>query len=169
MTTMLNPTSANLALIADFDNVFAIIEHEGEITATDRERIDAPELGKLHAPEAIDPSVGETHLDGWELPLSGFTGQYGYSGPWLHDSELIEGAVGDYILEHPGYWVSIYASYSCEECGGAGLVYETIAEPGAEPHQVEVDCPLVSTGQCEPGGGTIEGWTLAFKPFGGTA
>lgn len=66
----------------------------------------------LWAPEAFEPDVRATELDGWHLPLSGFTGQYGYNGPWLHDSELIAGGVERYILAHPGYWVAIYASYA---------------------------------------------------------
>ena len=112
----------------------------------------------LYAPEAVDVDSMATKLDGWSLPLSGFTGQDRYTGPWLHDSEQIEGGVETYVLEHPGYWVAIYGQHTCEECGDAGLIWA----PDVDGQEVEVDCPLIATGECEPGG-IIEGWTLAFK------
>lgn len=115
---------------------------------------DSPFARSLHAPDAVDVDSMATELDGWQLPLSGFTGQDRYTGPWLHGSEQIEGGVEMYVLEHPGYWVAIYGQHTCEECSGAGLVYDADG--------VEVDCPKIATGECEPGG-TIEGWTLAFK------
>ena len=113
----------------------------------------------LYAPDAVDVDSMATTLEDWQLPLSGFTGQYGYTGPWLHDSEQIEGGVEMYVLAHPGYWVAIYASHTCEECGGAGLIW---SEAEASSDEVEIDCPLITSGECEPGG-IIEGWTLAFK------
>ena len=114
---------------------------------------DAPD--GLYAPDAVDVDNMAVTLEGWDLPLSGFTGQYGYTGPWLHNSEIIEGGVEHHVLEHPGYWVAIYGQHTCEECGDSGIGWDLNGE--------ETDCPLIATGECEPGG-TIEGWTLAFKP-----
>jgi hypothetical protein len=42
---------------------------------------------------------------GWSL-LSGWTGQYGYSGVGLHSSEYIGGNLEDHIRETPGLWVA---------------------------------------------------------------
>lgn len=91
-----------LSDIAEFDHVFVVLEG-GQVSEVRNVNI--------YAPEAYEPDPYATTLDGWELPLSGFTGQYGYNGPWLHNSEVITGGVADYVLAHPGYWVPIYAMY----------------------------------------------------------
>lgn len=142
----------------DFDHIIAVYD-DGSIA-------DNAIPNDLYAPDAYEPDSMETTLDGWELPLSGFTGQDRYTGPWLHNSEVIAGGVASYVFEHPGYWVAIYASYpaNCPECSQAGLVYD-------EDHN-EVPCPNIAAGTCSPEGYTgedaetvIEGWTLAYRPF----
>lgn len=51
---------------------------------------------------------GEDCLEeGWEL-LQGFTGQYDYNGPAMHPSEYVGGGLARYILENPGYYVTLY-------------------------------------------------------------
>lgn len=115
-----------------------------------------------YAPDVLDPDVNSTAIDGypnWELITAGLTGQYGYDGPWLHDSELIEGAVARRVLEHAaehdgGFYVAVYATYTCDECESAGLVWNDDATE-------ELPCPNITTGECEPGG-TIEGWAIAY-------
>ena len=135
---------STLSETLDFDHVIEVLP--------DGTWRDAP---GLYAPDAVDVDGDAVTLEGWDLPLSGFTGQYGYTGPWLHDSEIIEGGVERYVFEHPGYWVAIYGQHTCEECGGAGLLWA----PAGGGGEIEIDCPL----ECEPGG-EIGGWTLAFKP-----
>lgn len=98
-----------LARIADFDHVFMVIG-DGYVT-----EVDSADEHRLYAPEAFDVDPNTTELDGWQLPLSGLTGQHGYSGPWLHDSELIIGAVAERVLSMPGYWVAIYATFSAQD------------------------------------------------------
>lgn len=44
--------------------------------------------------------------EGWEL-LRGYTGQYGYSGPVMHQSEYIGGGMAEHILETPGDYVAL--------------------------------------------------------------
>lgn len=95
-----------LARIADFDHVFAVLPG-GNVTDDF-----PPDKSNLHAPEAVDVDPLATKLDGWQLPLSGLTGQHGYDGPWLHDSERIAGGVAERVLSMPGYWVAIYATYT---------------------------------------------------------
>lgn len=103
---------AALASIADFDHVFAVLG-EGNVTELDDPVFDEVEHpAGLYAPEAVDVGPNATELDGWKLPLSGLTGQHGYDGPWLHNSELIAGGVAERVLSMPGYWVAIYATYT---------------------------------------------------------
>lgn len=51
---------------------------------------------------------GQEEMDAvpWE-PLTGFTGQYGYSGPVMHPSETISGGLARYILDTPGLYVAV--------------------------------------------------------------
>jgi hypothetical protein len=173
LTTTINPTSKAVSEIADFDHVFAVWHSPDGVVAISDDPAMAPELreiGHLHAPEAFEPDADAATLDGWELPLSGFTGQYGYSGPWLHDSEVIEGCVGEYVLAHPGYWVAIYGSYSpenCASCNGSGAVLIEGDEDNAlDSHQT---CTTCNGNGYDPEAETvIEGWTLAYRPFPST-
>ena len=120
-----------LAKIADFDHVF-MVSRTGDV---------GEQTTNLHyAPEAVDVDQNATELDGWQLPLSGLTGQYGYHGPWLHDSEVIAGGVAEAVLSMPGYWVAIYGQHSAFDPDDSNYDF---AEDGTE----------------------IEGWTLAYKPF----
>lgn len=43
---------------------------------------------------------------GWEL-MTGYTGQYSYSGPVMHSSEYIGGRIAEAILSEPGIYVSL--------------------------------------------------------------
>lgn len=44
--------------------------------------------------------------EGWTL-LSGFTGQHGYNGPVMHDSEYIGGGMESHIRTTAGYYVAL--------------------------------------------------------------
>lgn len=109
-----------------------------------------------------DPDANSTLVPGypdWSLITAGLTGQHGYDGPWLHDSEVIEGGVAERIIEHAhanggGIYVAVYAEYTCDACNGAGLVMQD---------DEETECPNIETGQCEPGMTTIEGWAIAYR------
>lgn len=139
------PGSLSQAL--DFDRIIKI---------TSNGEIDTEARCGHHAPEIIDPAPYELAHDGWSLITSGLTGQDSYSGPWLHNSEVIEGGVARAILAHAqnhqgGYYVAIYGEYECSECGGAGLVRQD---------DEEVPCPNVD---CEPGHTEIDGWAVAYR------
>lgn len=45
---------------------------------------------------------------GWDVQ-TGWSGQYSYSGPIMHTSEYIGGALADHIRETDGYWVVVAA------------------------------------------------------------
>lgn len=76
----------------------------------------------VHAPELMigtdaDGSIlaeHERHLIqdakryGWDVQ-TGWSGQYSYSGPIMHSSEYIGGALADHIRETDGYWVAVVA------------------------------------------------------------
>lgn len=80
----------------------------------------------VHAPELMigtdaDGSIlaeHERHLIqdakryGWDVQ-TGWSGQYSYSGPIMHSSEFIGGALADHIRETDGYWVVVVAE--CHE------------------------------------------------------
>lgn len=49
---------------------------------------------------------------GWEL-VSGFTGQHGYDGPVMHESEYMGGGIVQYTIDTPGvYAVQYVAAWS---------------------------------------------------------
>ena len=59
--------------------------------------------GQMHD-DNIDMASADLHE--WEL-LRGFTGQYCYNGPVMHDSEYIGGYLEQFIRETPGYFVAV--------------------------------------------------------------
>jgi len=75
-------------------------------------RIGAPELMWDGTDVALMPSCVR---EGWEL-LTGRTGQYGYHGPVMHASEYVGGNLADWILSHPGLYVTLVA-YAEEDAG----------------------------------------------------
>lgn len=130
-----------LSRIADFDHIFCVDVHGN---------VFEPSYTGYWAPQAYDIDSHATAIEWgneeWQLPLSGLTGQHGYDGPWLHDSEQIQGGVAEHVLAMPGYWVAIYAQHS-PEC----------------EHVVPTDGPdCTCTDDAET---TIEGWTMAHIPF----
>ena len=65
----------------------------------------------VHAPELVD---GELLAESWTL-LDGFSGQQGYSGPLMHQSEYVGGGLEDWILAHPGQYVTLINTYTDPE------------------------------------------------------
>lgn len=81
----------------------------------------------IYAPELYESEVSP----GWTL-LSGYSGQYGYSGPIMHPSEYIGGGMARDILAEPGVYVALAdfgtCGEDCEECGGQGGCDEPSAD-----------------------------------------
>lgn len=102
-----------------FDHVIRVNE-DGTIDEPIRDRY-APELYALsdsegqHTPDTDPNLISDARDAGWEL-LSGWTGQYGYSGVCMHPSEFIGGSLAEHILETPGYWVAVVVT---EDIGDA--------------------------------------------------
>jgi hypothetical protein len=64
------------------------------------------------APNLFD---GELDDPAWEFASTGYTGQYGYNGPVMHDSESIGGRLELDILAHPGVYAAVAAYYEDED------------------------------------------------------
>lgn len=65
--------------------------------------------------DATTQTWAEPELDSgeWSL-LTGFTGQYGYKGAAMHQSEFIGDALETHIRENPGYYVALVAYPACD-------------------------------------------------------
>jgi hypothetical protein len=114
-----------------------VIEVHADGTVTDVDeyyyfevREELGEDGIWHASESLP--------EGWEL-MRGYTGQYGYNGPHMHQSEYIGGRMARDILETPGLYVSLMVT---PDCG-----------------YTEDFCNEYDGCQCEP-----TGWVVATKP-----
>lgn len=83
--------------VMEIDHVIQVHE-DGTIT-------DAP--ADVWAPSLND---GEVDDDRWTL-MKGYSGQYGYSGPIMHNSEYIGGRMEQDIRETPGFYVALVNTY----------------------------------------------------------
>lgn len=63
------------------------------------------------------PTLMDEELDSnkWEFFTTGYSSQYGYSGPIMHNSEFIGGRLADDILSTPGTYVSVVAYWTGED------------------------------------------------------
>lgn len=60
------------------------------------------------------PDYADDYIDGhprWTVMTHGWSRQCGYSGPVMHNSEYIGGALERFILETPGWWVAVPAQW----------------------------------------------------------
>lgn len=72
----------------------------------------------VHAPEYVDDVLTD---DTWSL-MTGYTGQHGYNGPVMHNSEYIGGRMEHDILEGPGFYVAVPALWTDDEVDGEGTI-----------------------------------------------
>lgn len=86
-----NPYALNHLM--EFDHVIQVNE-DGSVT----------EPRDIHAPELYDGLLASSA--GWRL-MDGYSGQYCYSGPMMHQSEYIGGRMALDILDTPGYYVAL--------------------------------------------------------------
>ena len=94
----------------------------------------------VYAPDtSYIEDINKTSLDdGWTLVTAGMTGQEGYRGPWLHESEGMEGGVARAVeVGPPGYYVAVV---------GTGALDDAPLD----------EMPLDN--------GDL-GWAIAYKPF----
>lgn len=137
----------------DFDHVVQVHE-DGTVT-------DMPYPGRREfwAPTLMD---GEIDSDDWTL-LHGFTGQYGYNGPIMHNSEYIGGALERHILETPGVYVALvgYWSSRCIHCEA----YVREDEHGSWVDDSDGDGCDSPSGVHESTDDNAEGWAVAYREY----
>lgn len=81
----------------------------GNVTDDYTDTMYGPEMAYVYLDadgQMVDNTVEMGGYGDWEL-LTGFTGQYGYSGPIMHDSEYIGGRLETHIRENAGYYVAV--------------------------------------------------------------
>ena len=93
--------STDLDAMMDFDHVVQV-HADGTVT-------DGPE--GTYAPDLHE---GNLESDDWTL-LDGYSGQYGYAGPLMHQSEYVGGGMARDILARPGLYVTLVNTPSEEE------------------------------------------------------
>lgn len=112
----------------DFDHVIRITE-AGTVTepspAVSAPRVEVEclddDAGSI-TKEAEDAMIAMVEEQGWEL-MTGYTGQYSYRGPIMHQSEYVGGGLEDDIRATPGLYVvveptGLYPTEEAEErCG----------------------------------------------------
>ena len=96
-------TADTLSAEMDFDH---IIYSHGDGTVSDVNPYVSLWGPDVYIYEQEDGTWTEGHVESpWSL-LTGFTGQYAYSGPQMHSSEYIGGDLARYILETPGFYIA---------------------------------------------------------------
>lgn len=109
------------------DTLSDVMEFDTVIRVNENGTVDV--LRDMNTPDLYD---GYLMGDGWEL-LNGFSGQYGYSGPIMHESEFIGGGIARYILSTPGLYVSLVSYYTPEteeddNIDGWAVAYKSITD-----------------------------------------
>lgn len=102
-------TPDNLNSIMEFDHVIQV--HEDGTVTDGPPGVYGPELTAIsdedgsHTADTDPDLIRNAQRQGWELQ-TGWTGQYAYHGPCMHQSEYIGGALAKHILATPGLWVA---------------------------------------------------------------
>lgn len=65
----------------------------------------------VYAPELMDEEILSNK---WEFFSTGYTGQYSYNGPIMHNSEFIGGRLEHDILTTPGVYVAVVANWTSD-------------------------------------------------------
>ncbi|MET7984588.1 hypothetical protein [Streptomyces sp. NPDC005281] len=129
----------DLNAMMGFDHVILVRENGA---VEDARGVYGPEVHCEYAGAFEDAQILEEHDramseyirgQGWELE-TGWSGQYLYSGPIMHPSEYIGGAISDHIRETPGYWVALVVEIHPEdenadpESVGWALAYKEVGK-----------------------------------------
>lgn len=93
----------DLNKVMEFDHVIRV-HANGMVSDGPNEYFELTD-GKLSGPE------------GWAL-MKGYSGQYCYAGPVMHDSEFVGGRMADDILTNPGLYVALVNTYMGDDENG---------------------------------------------------
>lgn len=66
----------------------------------------------FYAPNLMDDEIDSSQ---WSFFTDGYSGQSGYSGPIMHNSEFIGGSLARDVLATPGIYVAIVANWSSDD------------------------------------------------------
>lgn len=103
-------TADQLNGVMEIDHVIRV--HEDGTVSEPVSGVWAPELSAIsdgngnHTADTDPELHRQAREQGWTLE-SGWTGQYSYSGPCMHQSEFIGGGLATHVLATPGYWVAV--------------------------------------------------------------
>lgn len=89
----MNTQQLDLNKIMEFDHVIQVHE-DGSIS----------EPTGIYAPSLYDGELDDLN---WSFWSTGYTNQYGYAGPILHNSEFIDGRLERAILSTPGMYAAV--------------------------------------------------------------
>lgn len=97
--TIVNATRDTLNAAIDFDSPFRVLS--GGRIETYLPNVYGPEVYLLVDKEGNGVGSEEIEGDGWS-PVTGYSGQHGYSGPCMHTSEYLGGGMARDVLEDTG-------------------------------------------------------------------
>lgn len=132
MTIKFIETDQQLSDVMDMDHVIRV-NGDGTVDTSPETTRYAPTV------EFYNGELDKSQLGDWTL-LSGFTGQYSYTGPIMHSSEYIGGGLARFILDTPGYYAAVVVNAPCDYDGST-------------------DCDEATGCDCEPAG-----WAIAYHP-----
>lgn len=139
------PTPDTLNDLVEFDHPFTI-HPDGTMTDGPRD---------LYAPDLTDDELDGD--DRWRM-VTGYSGQHGYSGPIMHNSEYLGGGMARDVLAHPGTYVVVVSRYLCTDTEHANGEPVTDEDPRGEyTDDAGVTHTYVDHDGCED---YLEGWAL---------
>lgn len=143
--------------LVEFDCPFRVTE-DGQVETGPIEGVYAPEVYFDGTPGGGGVDIGS---DEWSAWSTGYTGQWSYSGPVMHDSEFIGGRLERDLLDDPGVYVvtSVECLGSDEAAGWIVLKHEQ--ERPAPAGYVDCECCGITiigrrkcdsceAGECDP-------------------
>lgn len=107
----------HLNSIMQFDHVIRVNEG-GSIDEISK--VYAPEVSVMLDADGQITDVAESEMimwvasQGWTL-LTGWSGQWRYSGPIMHGSEFVGGGLAEHIMGTPGYYCAV--AVECDQEG----------------------------------------------------
>lgn len=95
------PMTLEIMESIEFDSVIEILENGTFIHRHD-----------LYSPNLYNDSIDS---DEWEFASDGYTNQYGYNGPMLHNSEHFSSSMVQDMIDNPGIYVLVYGTYDNDD------------------------------------------------------
>lgn len=140
MTTIIDPTHEDLNQLMEFGHLVQVWSGDGHTYLSDQHdrghtwpSTQPEEAIAIYGEDPDDEQLKEAMPLGWDL-VTGYTGQYGYRGPAMHDSEYIGGRLAEAILEHPGFYQTSYIDWYTTVDQLTEQQFHDDVEFSSEPH-----------------------------------